>query len=388
MPPRRHLHLDPVGGIAGDMLAAALLDAAPELQPAVDRALAALGLPPTVTARAVAGANAGIRGSRLAIEGTDGIAPPAADASALRQHLAEADLPGPVRARALDILDRLTAAEAKVHGIPVEEVHFHELASWDTLIDVAAAATLVEGLGIASCSTAPLPLGGGRIRSAHGLLPVPAPATAELIRGLPVHDDGIQGERVTPTGAAILAHLRPGPRAVGTLQATGIGLGTRQLPGLPNMLRALLVTPDAEATDMVGVLRFEVDDQTGEELAAGLDRVRAVAGVLDVCAWPVTGKKGRLAVAVQVLCAPAAIDEATVACFAQTSTIGLRTRLERRAVLPRSEATVETDAGPVRIKRVERLGGTTAKAEADDLAAASPDLAARRALQRRAEDTA
>ena len=149
----------------------------------------------------------------------------------------------PTREHALSLLALLADAEAQVHGIPVDEVHFHELADWDSLLDVVAAGCIAGWLAGARWTATSLPLGGGTVRTAHGVLPVPAPATSRLLTGYPWHDDGIAGERVTPTGAAILRHLVPAAacaarRDAGRLLFAGCGAGTRTLPGVPNILRA------------------------------------------------------------------------------------------------------------------------------------------------------
>jgi pyridinium-3,5-bisthiocarboxylic acid mononucleotide nickel chelatase len=239
----------------------------------------------------------------------------------------------------------------------------------------------VEQAGAPSRSTSPLPLGRGRVATAHGPLPVPAPATAVLLQGLPVHDDGIPGERVTPTGAAILRHLAPAAAPAGTMRlaATGHGFGTRVLDGVPNLLRVLALADAGDATtaDRVGVVRFEVDDQTPEDLATALDRLRALPPVRDACQWPVAGKKGRLAAAVQVLCDPAALDAVLDACLSETATIGLRWRVESRRTLRREDL-----PGAKRVRRPD--GAATVKADADPLAAAG-GYAARADLRRRIE---
>lgn len=370
----RHLHLDPIGGIAGDMFAAALLDLAPDFDPT--SLLEAIGLPATIRVRREATTERGFAGSRLAIRGE--AAPPAIGATELLTLVGTSRLPTQVRARTLDMLERLAVAEAAVHGLTVSEVHFHELASWDTLIDLSLAAGLVEALGIASSSIGPLPLGGGTVASAHGAMPVPAPATAQLLRGFRFIDDGVAGERVTPTGAAILAHLEPKPTVPpsATLLAVGAGFGTRRLPDRANQLRIMLFTPLADVVhaDQVALIRFEIDDQTGEDLAVGLDRIRTSDGVLDVVAWPVFGKKGRIASAIQVLAEPAALNRTIEACFSQTTTIGLRHEFVSRSVLERAATTVEG----LPAKEVIRPGGQrTRKVEADALAGRAVDAGER-----------
>jgi uncharacterized protein (DUF111 family) len=300
--------------------------------------------------------------------------------------VADSAVPQPIRERVLDMLGRLAEAEAAVHGLPLAQVHFHELASWDTLIDLTLAAALLEELRVQSASIGPLPLGGGTVASAHGALPIPAPAVVRLLEGFRFKEDGIGGERVTPTGAAILAHLQPAPALPGTpvLVRSGAGFGTRCLPDRANQLRALLFQAAERPgeTDEIGRIRFEVDDQSGEDLAIGLDALRRLAGVVDVVAWPVFGKKSRLATAVQVLAEPAALDAAIDACFTQTTTIGLRHDRVARRVLPRHQHSI--DGLPV--KDVTRPGGrVTRKLEAGAVADRAGDAAARQSLRRRLE---
>ncbi len=359
-----HLHLDPVGGIAGDMFAAALLDYWPDFDPT--DILEAIGLPATLRVRHERTTDRGFLGSRLVITGE--AAPPAIAATALMAHVEASSLPAPERARAVDMLTRLAEAEAAVHGLDLAAVHFHELASWDTMIDLSLAAGLIERLGISSSSIGPLPLGGGTVESAHGLLPIPAPATARLLHGFGFIDDGVGGERVTPTGAAIVAHLMPASTIPAALRllGTGAGFGTRRLPDRANQLRVMLFEPMAYAAkiDQVALIRFEIDDQTGEDLAIGLDAIRATDGVIDIVAWPVLGKKGRMASAVQILAEPAALHRTIDACFIQTTTIGLRHELVARSVLPRTAVLI----GDLPAKEVIRPGGLrTRKIEADAL---------------------
>ena len=250
-----------------------------------------------------------------------------------------------------------------MHGILVEDVTFHEVGAWDSIADVVCAAWLIDSLEPASWSCAPLPLGGGLVRTAHGMLPVPAPATALLLRGFPSRHDGVEGERVTPTGAAILRHLEPAfdlAGLEGRIAGTGHGFGTRRLPGMSNVLRALVLEPVHEPhawrEETIGVCSFEVDDQTAEDLAVGLDRLRAADGVLDVVQTPVIGKKGRMAASVRVLARPAVREPLIERCFAETATLGVRWQTVRRAALEREEAVADVAGEPVRIKRAHRAG--------------------------------
>jgi len=207
-------------------------------------------------------------------------------------------------------------------------------------------------------------------------LPVPTPATTLLLTGYPWHDDGIGGERVTPTGGAILRHLVPpqqcsARRDAGRLLQVGSGAGTRTLAGLPNIVR-VMVTELAPASDtdidVVAVLEFDVDDMTGEEIAVAADRLRSEVGVLDVSVATRHGKKGRPLAEFRLLARPEATDAIAQACFTETSTLGLRWREERRRVLHRTEVAATLDGDRVAVKVAQRPGGKrTAKAAHDDI---------------------
>jgi uncharacterized protein (DUF111 family) len=246
-------------------------------------------------------------------------------------------------------------------------------------MDVVAAGSLAAALTGASWSVSDLPRGHGLVRTRHGLLPVPAPATAEILKGFRWRDDGIAGERVTPTGAAILAHLIPPAtqqRAPGgRLTATGMGAGTRELAGMPNILRALVfAAPTSEDVrapdDAVIVLSFDIDDMTGEEIGIAADRLRLLSGVLDLSIGTRLGKKGRPLNDFRLLLSPASLAAVCERCFIETSTIGLRWRIEQRACLPRQALTLAIGSGEsVRGKRSLRPGGQSSlKIESDDVA--------------------
>ena len=385
-------HLDPVGGIAGDMFAAAVLDARPDLVDGLWAALAALGLPPSVEVAIDPYGESALTGMRFQVTAPEDEGHGHVRLADVRARLDAARIEPAVRKRALAIFTLLAEAEGAVHGMDPAEVTFHEVGAWDATVDIVAAAYLIEALGPARWSCGAIPLGSGRVRCAHGLLPVPAPAVVHLLRRLATHDDGIEGERVTPTGAAILAHLAPA-QASGepeTLVGVGTGFGNRTLPGLSNVLRVLEFAPVAPAAEQeqVAVLRFEIDDQTPEDLALGLDRLRAHPGVLDVLQWPAYGKKGRLVAAVQVLAEADALDAALAAVFDETTTLGVRWSKVARSALARDTATHADALGTVRVKRAHRPAGTvTAKAELDDLAG-SAGHAAREERRRDAEAAA
>jgi hypothetical protein len=225
-------------------------------------------------------------------------------------------------------------------------------------------------------------------------MPVPAPATALLLEGFSTIEDGIVGERVTPTGAAILRWLgceHGLGSATKRLHGSGLGFGSKNFPGLSNCLRVLVFAQD-EAVASAGhrelaVITFEIDDQTPEDLAMGLDRLRGMAGVHDVLQIPAFGKKGRMVAHVQVLVRPESVEETVETCFRETTTIGLRTQLVRGRVLPRETAEVVLNGETLRVKLVDRPGGLTGKTEVDDVQSVS-DHSARAKLRREAEHCA
>ncbi len=370
-----HLHLNPLGGLAGDMFCAALLHTRPELLAEVQSTVAGLDMPVKVRLE-LPDQDGPIAGKRFRVS-------PAEQPTTHHHHTAFRDirallerspLDSAVCTRALRIFTLLAEAEGQVHGVPVEDVSFHEVGSWDSIADIVAAAVLLEALDVRSASCGPLPLGGGRVRTAHGLLPVPAPATAILLQGLPVHDDGIPGERVTPTGAAILRSLNPAPfqPAGGTLQSTGMGFGSRTLEGLPNCLQLLCIESLAQSgfapgEDRVAILHFDIDDQSPEDFALAMDRLRALPGVLSVTSTQAIGKQGRPTMLVEILLQPTRLHAVAEACFRETTTIGLRWGESRRYVLPRQQQSVRVGGRPIKAKQVQRPDGPTVKVEARDL---------------------
>ena len=385
----RHLHLDPLGGVAGDMFAAALLDAFPEhataVAEAVERAAA-------TTCRLQSHDDGVLSGSRFVVECGTAAHDDHGHAhwADIRARLLDCGLDPAVALHAVGIFTCLAEAEARVHGVAPEDVEFHEVGAVDSIADIVAAAVLVAAIGEASWSVGPLPLGSGRVQTAHGPMPVPAPATALLLRQFATIDDGIAGERVTPTGAAILQYLdahRPRGATVRRLTGSGIGFGTRLLPGLSNCLRLLVFEPADEGSGehrSLSLIGFEVDDQTPEDLATGLERLRATPGVHDVLQMPVFGKKGRMGAHIQVLARPEAAETAAQACFRETTTIGLRIAQVQGRALPRSLSRVTVGDAALRVKLVERPDGVSAKAESDDALSATGQTA-RAALRREAE---
>jgi len=388
-----HGHLDPVGGIAGDMFAAAMIDAWPELERGLCAAFERAGLSAIVGVAREPHDDGVLTGSRFRVTPTH-----AEQHDHHHRHyrdvvelLRAAALADGVRARALDMFRLLGEAEARVHGTAIEQVAFHEVGAWDSIADMISAAWLLEHAGVHSWSCAPLPMGSGRVHSAHGELALPAPATTVLLQGWPLHDDGRPGERITPTGAAILRHLAPdfAPRRTPMrLVCSGSGFGTRRLEGISNVLRVLVFETDAAALvcERIARVEFEVDDQTPEDLAVGLERLRGVHAVLDVIQAPVYGKKGRVAMQVQVLARADALDAVLAACLDQTSTLGVRWQIVERASLARRIDDVDAAGQRVRVKQVMRPDGrVTRKAEMDDVAVSGGSRAAREDVRRTAE---
>jgi len=294
-----------------------------------------------------------------------------------------------VSLHALNILKLLAEAEAHIHQVSLDDVHFHEIAGWDSIMDVVAAGAIISALEGASWSVSDLPLGGGLVKTQHGLLPVPAPATATLLKGFSWRNDGISGERITPTGAAILRHLidLPAMQApTGRLMSSGTGAGTREFPQLPNILRVMAFEIGAQTETMVvASICFEIDDMTGEEIQVAAEHLRETPGVIDVTTSQRNGKKGRIAVSFHILAQLDHLDEIKRLVFVETSTIGLRWHVEQRDCLLRRPETVERDGEVLRVKEVERPGSIVSrKVENDDLAS-HPGLEARRLLKLKAE---
>ena len=369
------VRLDAIGGVAGDMFVAAAVATWPELGERVRAAVSELDIPfpyemdwETVT-------RGGIVAQRFRFSANGDGAHPTGLVSEIKAFINRSDLPASVRGIVISLFDRIAAAEGQVHGIPPEQVHLHELADWDSIVDMVAAAVVIAAVGPATWVCPSLPLGTGTIRCAHGLLPVPAPAVDLLCRGARMRSDGVEGERVTPTGAAILAYLGAFggcSLAQGRLVSSGYGAGTREFPGLPNVLRMLVLDPgDGESArfqaDQVAVLRLDVDDQSPEDLAIGLERLRALKGVLSVVSSTTWGKKGRVCFGIEILAETAFVEPVARACFEETTTLGVRWRVEDRWKLERWEVVAETAAfGQAPVKVARRPGGElTAKLEAD-----------------------
>ena len=378
------IHLNPVGGIAGDMFVAAVLDCFPEICAGVLRdceaVLTGTGCEPMLSE----GASEGFRALRFGLKGTPLPRPKEAlRFDAMVSLIKAAGLSAGSEVCAVGILTVLAEAEASVHQQPLADVHFHEIADLDSLLDVVAAGSIAATLDHANWTISPLPVGGGLIETRHGRLPVPAPATTLILEGFQWHDDGVGGERVTPTGAAILRFLNVAAPVAGNqavaLKSSGIGAGTRTLPGLPNILRVLVFgETSSQSGDLITVISFDIDDMTGEEIGAAAENLRAVSGVKDVSVGDRAGKKNRPLHEFRLLCEPSAADRIAERCFLETTTLGLRIHDENRVVLPRKTVAQRKET-------IRPDGEETAKADHDALTGDS--LHARRRLKSEIESS-
>ncbi|HVP15210.1 MAG TPA: nickel pincer cofactor biosynthesis protein LarC [Terriglobales bacterium] len=282
--------------------------------------------------------------------------------------LARADLPPRARERAQEVFRRLAEAEGRVHGTPAAETHFHEVGAADALVDVAGAALGIEGLGIERVHAAPPRLGRGQVRSEHGLLPVPAPATAFLLEGAPVEIGEVEAELTTPTGAALLAAMVTDWSAppVFRLERVGTGAGARDLPGQPNVLRVLIGESETgagsggPARGRVAVLETALDDENPQVVGALVPRLLA-AGALDAMVVPSVMKKGRPGMWLIVIAAPNDAAPLARMLLLETTSLGVRVRHEDRYELERRVDEVDTPFGRVALK-IATLPGTGERA--------------------------
>lgn len=369
-------------GAAGDMLAASLLALEDDPQAALD-ALRSLGVP-GVTFTLEETETCGIRGLhlRVAVHGEE------EHPDAHEHHYGHHDhdhhtLPeilslidglhasDTVKANAKAVYQLLADAESKVHGEPVGEVHFHEVGALDAVADVTAVCLLLERLGVDAIAASPVHVGAGTVRCAHGVLPVPAPATALLLQGIPTYGGEISGELCTPTGAALLRHFCRSfcPQPPMCVSKVGYGVGTKEFKEAPNCVRALLgETAIDTAHDEIVQLETNLDDMTAEWIAFACEALLR-AGAKDVFTTAVTMKKGRPGTLLTVLCAPADKDEMIRLFFRHTTTLGVRETLMQRSVLTRESETRETPVGAIRFKTAAGYGTKKEKVEFDDLAA-------------------
>ena len=349
-------YLDCFSGIAGDMLLGALVDAGLDVAVLQD-AIAKLGVG-GIAIRAEPARRGGLAGTRVQVE----TAPdhPHRALATIERILDESGLEPAVREASRRVFQRLGEVEARAHGIPVDQVHFHEVGALDALADVVGGCAGLQALGVERVECSPLNLGGGTVRAAHGTLPVPAPATARLVEGVPVYSDGPAVELTTPTGAALAVTLSSafGAMPAMRLAASGYGAGSGDFPERANLLRVLLGDAEDAAgpPETIRVLEANIDDMTPETAGAAMERLFE-AGALDVTLTPVHMKKNRPGWTLTVLAAPDASAALAAVIFEETTTIGIREHAARRQVLERAWRTVRTRYGDVRVKTAGPANG-------------------------------
>ncbi len=343
----KRLHFDCFSGIAGDMALAALLDVGvPEA--VVQEALGSLGLEGTLRVEKIK--KQGLAATRVVVE-----AAPVQKHRHLK-HIHEiidrGRLTDGARRRARAMFGALAEAEAACHGSTIEKVHFHEVGAIDSIFDFVGVAVALDHLGVERCSASAVPTGRGTVRCEHGVMPVPAPATARLLQGIPLAACDLEAELTTPTGAAILKTMATefGSLPPQTLLATGFGAGTRDFADRPNVLRVLLGEDAADAfqgpADVVVKLETNLDHVSGEVVGHTILRLFA-AGALDVFTVPIQMKKLRPGVILTVLCDPALEPALAALMFAELGTLGIRKTRMERATLIRKACTVDTPFGPI-----------------------------------------
>jgi len=287
----------------------------------------------------------------------------------IKRLIESSELASRVKERALAVFRRLGEAEAKIHNVDLESIHFHEIGSVDAIVDVVGTSICLELLGIEKVYSSPMPTFYGNVEIAHGMFPLPAPATVEILKDVPWRNLGIEGELVTPTGAAIVAALAEGfgPMPSMNIQSIGYGAGKKDF-GIPNVLRVMVgsstnhsLNVEEEQTgrnvsgecEQVAVIETNIDDMSPQLYEVVMEQLLA-AGALDVYLTPIQMKKNRPAILLSVICAPSDVNKLSEILFRETSTIGVRVDTRSRICLPRESLTVETDYGPINVKVARR----------------------------------
>lgn len=365
----RTIYLDCGMGAAGDMLTAALLELMPN-QDAFVEELNGLGIP-GIRFTAEKCEKCGILGTHMKVtihgEEEDDHHHHHGHLADIRGIVSGLPLPTIVKLDILAVYEEIAQAESHVHGVPVEHIHFHEVGTMDAIADVTAVCLLLHRLAPDKIIASPVHVGSGQVRCAHGILPVPAPATAYLLRGIPIYGGSIDGELCTPTGAALLRHFASefGDMPVMKVHSIGYGMGKKDFPRA-NCVRALLGETEAPI-DAIVELRCNVDDMTGEAIGFALEQLLG-SGALDAFTVPVGMKKSRPGVLITVLCREEKKEAMVHLLLKHTTTLGVREFPCRRYALSRTMEVVNTPFGPVRKKVSSGYGVRREKLEYDDLA--------------------
>lgn len=353
-------YLDCSSGISGDMFLGACLDSGLDADALLaELAKLKLGSYEFMPERVL---RAGLAGTHVEIVAAK--EQPHRHLAPIEQMIESSALSSAIKERSRKIFRRLGEAEARLHGQPIEKVHFHEVGAVDAIVDIVGACVALELLDVEELVASPVNVGSGRVTAAHGSLPVPAPATAELLRGIPVYSSGVESELTTPTGAAIVSTLAASfePLPAMTVDRIGYGAGSRDLPGHPNLLRLFIGerSPDPEPvvhspSEAVAVIETSVDNMSPEVYGYLVERALS-AGALDINCTPIQMKKNRPGLAIRLL---AKLDQAEALAdlvFAETTTLGLRISTARRRVLEREIVSVETEYGPLSVKVASQQG--------------------------------
>jgi pyridinium-3,5-bisthiocarboxylic acid mononucleotide nickel chelatase len=379
----RVLYLDCFAGASGDMLLGALIDLGVPIEE-LRRALGSLGLDEGFSIDAGRVVRAGVSAAKFRVQEPAGASDshPHRHLSGIEKLIQRSDLSPVARGRASALFRRLAEAEAAIHETPIETVHLHEVGALDSIIDIVGAVHAFEYLGVEDVVASPLNVGGGTVECAHGTFPVPAPATARLLAGVPVYSTGPQMELVTPTGALLVSDYARsfGPLPAMTIERIGYGAGDREIPGFPNVLRALVGERAASSARArpwgadgphharVVEIRCEIDDLNPQVLGALMPRLLE-AGAFDVFYAPVQMKKHRPGTLVTILADPSVRERVLDLLFRETTTIGVRWQEMARECLERSIVHVSTPLGEVRFKVASRHGEVVnATPEFDDCA--------------------
>ena len=370
----RIAYFDCFAGISGDMALGALIDAGASLD-SLKLELAKLGISgyevtaQKLTKRGITATDITVTLSRHDHGGRHG-----RSYSEIKRLIEESTLSEQVKSKSVAIFRRLGEAEAKIHNTRIDDIHFHEIGAVDAIVDIVGACLCLEMLGIEQVFASPMPTFRGTVEMAHGTYPLPAPATLEILREAPWREVGIEGELVTPTGAAIVTELAAsfGAMPAMRLQSIGYGSGKKDFE-IPNVLRVMIGEAEdgsAECED-VTLLETNIDDMSPQVYEVVMDRLFA-SGALDVYLTPIQMKKNRPAVLVSVVCAPEDVAKMAGILFEETSTIGIRTDNRRRICLPREIVTVNTKFGPIGVKVARRAGEViNIQPEHDDCKAAA-----------------
>jgi uncharacterized protein (TIGR00299 family) protein len=357
----KQAYLDCFSGISGDMFVGALLDVGLPLEQLVaELKKVPLGFYEFKRTRALRGHLVGTR-VEISVPGKQ----PSRKLRDIETLVRDSALSAGVKEQTLKVFSRLAEAEGKLHNMPPEQVHFHEVGAVDAILDIVGTCIGLELLDISHLTCSPVNVGSGCVQAAHGSLPVPAPASLELLKDVPIYSSGVDGELVTPTGAALISSIATGfgPIPPMRVERIGYGAGAREIPGHPNLARLLLgestepvrVSEGAPGDEIVSVIEANVDDMSPQLYGFFIDLALA-AGALDVTCTPIQMKKDRPGILLSVLCTPEKSDALAQMLFEQTTTIGVRIYEARRKILEREIVSIQTPYGAVKVKVAKRDG--------------------------------